>query len=170
MTGMTRSPPVPGIRLVSIKPLFAATLIAFNVFYLRRFHPGFVSGKLSDLGINFFLPVLLFSISEWVKFGLCLARRRRFTPLGRRTALVSTGVSVAYFVCLKIMPAFTGWHIALLRVLAVPFPMNTNFRNLTDPTDLVTLAVAPLAFAYLVHVDPSYDRTGQRLGEHPGGQ
>jgi hypothetical protein len=140
---------VPGARLVSVWPALAAGAIAFNVFYWRRFHPGFVSGKLSDLGINFLLPVLLVSVSEW---GRALARscwRRPFEELGSRGVIALCLVSAGYFSLLKLVPEFSAWHFALLRILATPFPVGTAFRNTVDPTDLATLVTTPLAGFYM---------------------
>jgi hypothetical protein len=140
---------VPGARLVTLGPALAAGAIAFNVFYWRRFQPGLVSGKLSDLGINFLLPVLLVSVTEW---GRALAQacwRRPFEELGARGVIALCILSAVYFSLLKLVPGFTAWHFALLRILATPFPLGTAFRNTVDPTDLATLVTTPLAGWYM---------------------
>jgi hypothetical protein len=145
---------VPGARLLSLWPGLAAAAIAFNVFWLRQVHPGFVSGKLSDLGINFLLPIVILSVCEWAWFAVCALRQRRFVPLGTRAVVIACFVSATYFAMLKLLPVFTPVHCALLRVLALPFPVSTAFRNIADPTDVATLVMTPLAWWTLMRAQP----------------
>jgi hypothetical protein len=147
-TGPLRSP-VPGARLLGSWPALAAGVIAFNVYYWRPVHPGFVSGKLSDLGINFLLPVLLVAVAEWLSWLIQRARRRPFRPLGPAGVATACCVSAVYFALLKLVPAFTGLHVRLLELIAWPLLFVGAFRNTADPTDLVTLFTTPLAGWYL---------------------
>ncbi len=140
----------PGRALLGIEPALAAALLAFNVHYLRRTHPGVVSGKLSDLAINFLLPVFLVAVAEWLLALGALFGLRVEPRLGRRGILLACAVSAVYFTLLKTLPAFTSVHRALLGFLDMPFGGGRSFRNLADPTDLLTLVSTPLAALYLL--------------------
>ncbi|MDC3959200.1 hypothetical protein [Polyangium jinanense] len=143
---------VPGRALLHPWSYLAAAALAFNVFWLRRKHPGVVSGKLSDLAICFLLPVFLVAAAEWLLTLARLCGGRVGPRVGPRGIWLSCGVSVAYFVLLKTWPAFTGVHRALLGVLDTPFGGGRSFRNLADPTDLVALVMVPLSAWHLVRV------------------
>ncbi len=140
---------LPGACLLGIWPVVAALLLYFNVYYLRRRHPGQVSGKLSDFAINFLLPVALFAGMEWTLGLIQLLRRRPFSPLRRRAGILACAVSATYFSLLKLVPQFTQVHRALIALLTAPFGGDRRFHNIADPTDLVALTVVPFAFAYL---------------------
>ena len=143
---------VPGWALLHPWSWLAAAALAFNVVWLRRRHPGVVSGKLSDLAICFLLPVFLVAAAEW-SFTFARLWGARVGPrVGRRGIGVACGVSVAYFALLKTWPAFTGVHRALLGVLDAPFGAGRSFRNLADPTDLVALVMVPLSAWHLMRV------------------
>lgn len=133
-------------------PALAAAALAFNVVYLRKAHPGFVSGKLSDLAINVLLPIFLVAAAEWLLALARLAGARVEPRLGPRGVLWACLVSATYFALLKAWPPFTSVHRALLGWLDLPFGGGRSFRNLADPTDLVTLVVTPLAALHLVRV------------------
>ncbi len=166
------SPPasseIPGARLLAVWPALAAGVLAFNVYYLRRSHPGVLSGKLSDLTINFLLPILLFSAMEWGWFLWRSLRRRPFRPLGTRSALAACGVSAAYFTLLKTIPGFTPWHVGLLHCMAAPLGVDAAFRNIADPTDLLTLVATPLAARYLLARRHGGEKPATPLTEHDG--
>jgi hypothetical protein len=125
--------------------LLAAAALAFNVFWLRRRHPGVVSGKLSDVAICFLLPVLLVAAAEWLRAFARLCGARVGVRLGRRGIWVACGLSAAYFALLKTWPAFTGVHRALLGGVDALLGGGRSFRNLADPTDLVALVMVPLS-------------------------
>lgn len=140
---------VPGGALLGIWPAVAAAALAFNVFYLRRHHRGLVSGKLSDFAINFLLPIFLVAAAEWLIALLRLFGARLGPRLGPRGVWIACLTSASYFTLLKAWPPFTAVHRALLTYLDVPFGGGRSFRNLADPTDLVTLVTMPLAALYL---------------------
>jgi hypothetical protein len=146
------SPDVPGLALLHPLPAVAAAALAFNILYLRKAHPGIVSGKLSDLAINVLLPIFLVAAAEWLLALARLAGARVDPRLGPRGVLLACLVSAAYFTLLKAWPPFTSVHRALLGGLDVPFGGGRSFRNLADPTDLVTLAATPLAALHLLRV------------------
>ena len=139
-------PPWRGRALVHPWALLAAGALAFNVLWLRRRHPGLVSGKLSDVAINFLLPLFLAAVVEWLLLlGRSLGAQRWPATLGRRGIVGVCAVSAVYFTLLKAWPGFTPVHRALLGVLAAPLGSVWKFRNIADPTDLVALGMVPLA-------------------------
>jgi len=142
----------PGRAMVGLWPALAWAALFLNVFYLRRKHPGIISGKLSDVAINFLLPIFLVAAAEW---GLALMRllgARINARVGLRGIVLACLTSALYFTLLKVVPAFTQVHRALLSVLDAPFGGLRVFRNIADPTDLITLVCNPLAAIYLVRV------------------
>ena len=122
-------------------------LILVNDLWLKPAWPhSFVTGKLSDIGINFLLPVVLVGFAE---LGVWLLGQGCRLPLGRPWILGCAGVSATYFTLLKTVPVFTGFHAELLAVLTRPFVDHFSVKNVTDPTDLPTLVMTALAVVYL---------------------
>jgi hypothetical protein len=140
---------VPGAALLGIWPFIAAAALAFNVFYLRRHHRGFISGKLSDVAINFLLPIFLVSAAEWLLALLRLVGARVEPRVGLRGIWIACLASALYFTLLKAWPPFTAVHRALLTHLDALLGGGRSFRNLADPTDLVALVTVPLSALYL---------------------
>lgn len=139
----------PDVALLGLAPAVAAGLLAFNVFYLRRQHPGLISGKLSDLSASFLLPIFLVSVAGVVRWWLRGLKMPLAPGVGRRGIWVACGVGAVYFALLKGWAPFTRVHQELLGWLDVPFGGGRRFRNLADPTDLVALVMYPLAGLYL---------------------
>jgi len=128
--------------------LLAAALIAFNDFYLKRSHPGLLSGKLSDFGLMFFFPVMLYAVFEWVlyvaeKVGAPVVRPR-WLPLA------ACALGASYFSVIKLFAAGAALHVRLLETI-VP---SRRFVATPDPTDLMALLVVPVTWTFL----NSYDR------------
>lgn len=142
----------PGRPMVGIWPALAFAAIIFNVFYLRRKHPGIISGKLSDVAINFLLPIVLVAAAEWLLALMRLLGARVNSRVGSRGIVLACLLSATYFTLLKTVPAFTEVHRGLLSVLDAALGGSRTFRNIADPTDLVALVCNPLAAVYLVRV------------------
>jgi hypothetical protein len=141
---------VPGACLAGVWPALAALALAFNVFFLRVHQPGLVSGKLSDLAINFLLPLVLVAAVEWL-----LAAGGRFRPLGVAARVALCGVSALYFTLLQLVPSFVQVHSALLGLLDLPFGGERSFsRNVADAADLLTLVATGLAALVLCRWRP----------------
>jgi hypothetical protein len=139
--------PFPGDCLLHPLPMAAALLILVNDMWLKPQWPhSFVTGKLSDVGINFLLPVVLLAAFELVAW---LLGRRSLTPLGRPWIVAASFMSAGYFTLLKTVPAFTAIHAAALSLVARPFVADFTVKNATDPADLATLAMTLLAAFYL---------------------
>ena len=151
---------IPGGRLWHPAPAAAALLILVNDFCLRPQWPySFITGKLSDVGINFLLPVVLVAGCEMLAW---IFARSRFQPLGTRAILACALLSSGYFGLLKAVPAFTAVHTALLGFVARSFVDHFHATNTADPTDLATLLMTPLAVWYLIRNRPAASRTEER--------
>jgi len=146
----SESSSTPGAALIGIWPAIAALALAFNVFYLRKYHAGLISGKLSDFAASFLLPIFLVAAAEWFWALLRVFGLRVDPQLSKRGILIACLVAAGYFTLLKTWPAFTDVHRTLLGWLDAPFGGKRSFRNHADPTDLVALICYPLAGWYLV--------------------
>ena len=149
-----RVPEVPGGRLLHPCPLAAALLIAFNDFWLKVHHSGWVAGKLSDVGICFLLPVVLLSLWEWGVFVRTSMSGRTWRPAGRRAALVCCLIAGAYFALLQLVPEFTSFHMWWLRWLFPPLQPGVYM----DVSDLVTLPMTAVSYLYLLRSNPGPSR------------
>lgn len=135
---------VPGETLFHPLVLGAAALIFFNSFWLKVHHPGWWSGKLSDVGLCIFLPVWLFALMEWGSWFLARLQGRAWQPLGQKSAMVACVVAGGYFTALQVIPGFSDFHIWWLGLIF----SGTSFVVTPDWTDLITLPF--LAAAYWV--------------------
>ena len=141
---------VPGSCLLGVWPALAAAILAFNVHYLRVEHPGVVSGKLSDLAINFLLPLILVAASEWLLAAAAFVRGREFRALGAREHVIACVVSAVYFGLLQVVPAFVDVHARVASVLDLPFGgCRTFHHNVADLPDLLTLVTTVFAARHL---------------------
>jgi len=138
---------VPGRCLLGAAPALAAGALAFNVYFLRIHHPGLISGKLSDLAINFLLPVALVAAMEWIAAIVSHVRGDPFVPASWRARLIACAVSAGYFSLLQLAPRFGDVHAALLA--AVDVTGRSFDRNIADAPDLIALITTPLAALYL---------------------
>jgi hypothetical protein len=131
---------VPGALVWGSVPLLGAGLIAVNDFWLRRRWPGWVSGKLSDVGICLLLPALLLAGAQWAAWAMRWPVRRR----PRTTAALACLVAGSYFAALEIAPAAAACHG---RAMAALFGLSVH--PTPDLTDLLALAVLPIVYLYL---------------------
>lgn len=157
--------------LLGVWPAVAAAALAFNVYVLRPRHPGWISGKLSDVAINFLLPITLVAVWEWGAWLVCAVRDRPPAPSGRRVHVAACAITAAYFALLQTVPAFAQVHRALLSVLDIPFGGRRTFHNTPDLTDLATLFAAIPAFLYLARRSAGLRaraRRGSEAGELTG--
>jgi hypothetical protein len=136
----------PGAALLSWTALASALLILINDYWLKRQHPGVLSGKLSDVGLCLFLPLFVCAAFEWsaVAWG-ALSGQRSFSASGRGRLVLhvaACAVATAYFVAVKVWPVATAAHVAWLSAL---FP-SRSFAAVTDPSDLVCLPFVVVAW------------------------
>lgn len=124
---------LPGAWLLSPVALGSFALVAWNDLWLKRHHPGALSGKLSDVGLCIFLPIFVAAVLEWATYAA-----------GRRADVTRAACAIAalYFAAIKLWPAATHLHVAALGAL-VP---RWHFRAVTDPIDLVCLPAIAIAW------------------------
>lgn len=136
---------VPAEFLLRPAPLGAALLLAFNDFWLKIRHPGFVSGKLSDVALCFLFPLVIAAVAEWTAW--LVFDLPRAAPFTQRPAIAKASVAVAaaYFTSLKLFVGAAKLHVALLSAL---FPAR-QFAAVADATDLVCLPIMALAWRFL---------------------
>lgn len=137
---------IPGQTLLHPLPLAAALLIVFNDFYLKIYHPGWISGKLSDFGLCIFLPVWLYALAQWATFARDRLLRRPWRPLpSGHLATASCFIAGAYFTALQLSQLWADLHVTMLGHL-VP---SRSFVVTPDISDLIALTMLPLAWYYL---------------------
>jgi hypothetical protein len=141
------SPRVPGSALVSPAGLASAALIVVNDLWLKRHHPGLLSGKLSDVGLCVFLPLVVLAIMEWID----AARRHLVRGVnGAPASNVSVAqwhvlaclVAGSYFVAVKCWPTATAAHVMWVNAIAP----GLRARAVSDPSDLLCLPAMVLAW------------------------
>ena len=136
---------VPGDFLLRPAPLGAALVITGNDFWLKIHAPGVLSGKLSDVGLCFFFPLMIAAAAEWLLWLLVdRARLGAFRP--RPTvAAASVALGALYYTSLKLFGVAAELHVALLSAL-LP---GHHFAAVADVTDLACLPIFVLSFRYL---------------------
>ena len=120
-------------RWIPATLIVIAALIVWNDLWLKRHHPGLVSGKLSDIGLCVFLPLFAAAALEW--FAVACRRSIQANAL----ACAATGI---YFSAVKLWPAATRAHVEWLSIVMPRW----HFRAVTDPTDLVCLPAIMIAW------------------------
>jgi hypothetical protein len=106
--------------------LLAVALVLLNDFLFRPLFPSWLTGKLSDLGMLFFLPLLAGCL-----FMLLTPRMSRHWAGALAFALVVTG-----FVLLKASPGTSAWLSGTIGSLT-----GLSLRAVPDSTDLLVLPV-----------------------------
>jgi hypothetical protein len=136
---------VPGAALISPAAFASAVLIVWNDLWLKRQHPGVLSGKLSDIGICIFLPLLIAAVLEWADAGRSVVdrRARRIPPM--HVQIAACAITIVYFAAIKSCPLATHAHVAWLSAIAPGW----RFRAVTDPTDLLCLPAVIVAWRAL---------------------
>lgn len=145
---MTPTPwtrPLPGARLLRFWPLCAAAVVAADDLWLKRSHPGLVSGKLADLALCFFAPVVAATLVEWALWARATAAQRPFALPKRSLDGLVCGALAAYFAAIKLSPSAARLHVALFSAL-VP---GRSFAAVADPGDLVALPLVLAAYLWL---------------------
>jgi len=115
-------------------PLMAVALFALNNGVLKRAFPGFVTGKLSDLLICFFLPLFVSALLE----------RLSRLAVGPRVA-AGIALTAAIFVAVKTSAAASAVLDRDIALILQPFGFRTA-PNRVDVTDLCALPMLALAW------------------------
>lgn len=136
----------PGDFLLS--PLFLTSLatLLINDFYLKRTHPGPISGILSDIAGMIFFPILLVAVAEFVLF---FTRWRQLAQPW--WFAVASAVTALLFVVTK----FTVWGETIYVRLTEPIvELGGDFLSLgtrgvvSDPWDLLALLLLPVPYLF----------------------
>jgi hypothetical protein len=118
-------------------PLAALALTVVNDVWLKpAFHSG-LTGKLSDIGICFFMPLFL---SELLGIFLGLLGRFRLWA----GALLTTAIYTAQ----EMVPPFTRFALSVLRAVGPRIGIHGVFELTSDWTDLLCLLLVPMAVVY----------------------
>jgi hypothetical protein len=118
-------------------PIVALALTVVNDVWLKPAFHDAVTGKLSDIAICFFMPLL---ISELLGIFFGLQPRRRLW--------IGAVVTGALYTAQEIVPPFTRLALAALRVVGPMLGIHGRFQLTSDWTDLFCLALIPFAVAY----------------------
>lgn len=118
-------------------PLAAVALMVVNDRWLKPAFHSSLTGKLSDIAICFFLPLL---VSELLGLAFAVRPRARL--------LAGAVVATALFAALESVPPFTAWALRDLTAIGPYVGITRRFRMTSDWTDLLCLALVPIAVAY----------------------
>jgi hypothetical protein len=152
-TARTIETDVPGGLLLHPIVLAAIALFVINDHVFKLAHPGWLTGKLSDVAGLIFFPVLIAAVAD---LAIPVARRH----VGA-TVLLAVAVTGLTYVAMLAVPAggdgyrwFIGivqWPFRIAAALAtgMPLPAIAPVRFAADPSDLITLPalLVPLVLA-----------------------
>jgi hypothetical protein len=136
MTAGVRSAPRSGEFFAPL-PLLALALMVVNDMWLKATFHDAVTGKLSDIGVCFFMPLF---VSELLGIGFNLRPRLRLWIGALVTAIVYTAQ--------EIVPPFTRLALGVLRAVGPLLGIHRRFQLTSDWTDLGCLLLVPLAYLY----------------------
>jgi photosystem II stability/assembly factor-like uncharacterized protein len=137
--------------LVDPPTLGAIGLLLLNDHILKAAFPSWLTGKVSDLAGLYFFPFLVLAALGLLE--LPLPARSRSPS---RTWGVAMALSGLWFVALKATPASNALAVAVLDAV-----LGGSHHVVVDPTDLIALAMLPLAWHRWRAV------TGRCEGRHP---
>jgi hypothetical protein len=149
-------------EFIAPAPLLAvALLVANDRVFKPRFH-NWVTGKLSDVAICFFLPLFTSAL-----LGIFWPKR------ARARVLIGAGVAGLVFAAQETWPAFERVLLSALRVVGAPLGLR-GFVLTSDITDLWALLMVPVAVAYGWHrvraVSPQGSRTATSASQSRTGE
>jgi hypothetical protein len=134
---------VPGGLLLHPVVLAAIACFLVNDHVLKPSHPGWFTGKLSDVAGLIFFPVLIAAVAELVS-----PRARRHAGAILILTVAVTGIT---YVAMLLVPAggdgyrwfigFVQWPFRITGAIAAgtPLPAIAPVRFAADPSDLITL-------------------------------
>jgi hypothetical protein len=119
-----------------IWPLLAVALFALNNIVLKRAWPGWVTGKLSDLLVCFFLPLFLSALLQ------------RLGGLGAETR-VAAGVAATAVVFIAVKTSVAASRVLDRGIAVLSQPLEMHLApNCVDASDLCALPMLALAWLY----------------------
>jgi hypothetical protein len=133
---LTPAPPRSGEFFAPL-PLAAVTLMVINDVWLKPVLHSELTGKLSDVAVCFFMPLF---VSEILGIVFGIPPRARLLAGALFTALLYAG--------LEVVPPFTRLVLRALALIGPHIGIARPFRMTSDWSDLLCLALVPLAVAY----------------------
>jgi hypothetical protein len=118
-------------------PLAALALTVVNDVWLKPAFHSALTGKLSDVGICFFMPLFLSDL-----LGILLGLPGRFRLWAG--ALLTTAIYTAQ----ELIPPSTRFALSILRAVGPRIGIHGVFELTSDWTDLLCLLLVPLAVIY----------------------
>jgi hypothetical protein len=118
-------------------PLAALALCFVNDVWLKPAFHSELTGKLSDVAVCFFMPLLL---SELLGISCGWPPRRRL--------LAGAIATASLFAALEVVAPFTRLTLNLLERVGPYLGIQRRFRMTSDWTDLACLLLVPASFAY----------------------
>jgi hypothetical protein len=137
MSATTAAPALRSGEFFAPLPLAALALCFVNDVWLKPAFPSELTGKLSDIAICFFMPLLL---SELLGI-FC-----RWPP--RRRLLAGAIVTATLFAALEVVAPFTRLALDILDRVGPYIGIQRRFRMTSDWTDLACLLLVPVSCAY----------------------
>jgi hypothetical protein len=117
-------------------PLAAVALFALNNGVLKHAWPGWVTGKLSDLLVCFFLPLFVSALLE------------RITRWGVATR-VAAGIALTATIFMAVKTSAAASHVLDREIAFLLGPLGVRTApNRVDPTDLCALPMLALAWLH----------------------
>jgi hypothetical protein len=138
---------------VAPMPLLAVALMVCNDRYWKPRFRNALTGKISDLAICFFLPLLVHEVSGWVV-------RSHF----RARLFASAALSAVVFTSLELDADLARWACRWLAHIGAILGLHGTFRMTEDPTDLVALVMIPLASLYALRRERARASVRRPLG------
>lgn len=136
MTGVAARSPRYG-EFFAPAPLAALALLVVNDVWLKPAFHSELTGKLSDIAVCFFMPLLLSELLGIVS---------GWPP--RRRLLAGAIVTASLFTALEVVPPFTRLALSVLDHVGPYLGIHRRFRMTSDWTDLACLLLVPVAVAY----------------------
>lgn len=119
-------------------PLAAVGLLALNDHVLKSAYGNWITGKLSDVAICFFLPLFVSAL-----LGLAGTATR-----GTQRVFAGCAIAAAVFVGQEMVPAIAAAFCRVMPLFSEPLGGSGSCVLTRDPSDLACLAMIPVAGAY----------------------
>lgn len=119
--------------------LLAVFIFALNNFYLKQHYHNWLTGKLSDITVCYFLPLYVSAV-------LALTTRLNL----KHRLLTGCVITLLVFSAVKVLPEAADLLNRLLSLVTEASQLGPS-RNLADPSDLIALPMIALAYWMGLH-------------------
>jgi hypothetical protein len=118
-------------------PLAALALTVVNDVWLKQAFHSELTGKLSDIGICFFMPLFISEVLGIV-----------FRAPARLRLWIGASVTAVLYTAQEVVPPFTRFALSVLRAIGPRMGIRGSFTLTSDWTDLFCLVLIPVAVGY----------------------